>query len=629
MRDIMAIQLNKNVDITLNSDFREQINSNFQIIENAINNSTLELINHKTKAFPAHTSEQIAHNDETVKSVLEYLRNKWANMILGSNGDGINELKDSRVANDGITYPTLAERLAADYAAYMIDSHGVKVEIDTALETVMNLLNTIDILNQEFGFVFRAKTYQNNVMQHFYIDNNFDYLYIIQADTSINGYNIHRLKFSGEYVGTMVCKNAGHGTHNGYYHVGNSLYIISHWYDSQGTSKLVKVKFSFGTFDYGSGMTDVFKGTNNTNAYITASINEREDLILYRKSETVANKLFMKIEVRKLSEVFANQENIIAAFTVPAHLTQQASEGQNIMQGVAVGGGHVFWLTGNSTGSGDKLLTQFDYSGAVVAQKAVVIGDDERNSFIDDFYEPQGLQYYNEPNGEKDALLVGMTTGVDRTHRIYGIFELGAYEQLQMRINRYGGSGSGITKDLPDGVTLISSINEPGSYYLNQALCESLSDFPHYAKDAGWWLFNTVQSGSGYMLQTMVKNSPTRQTTTYSRLITPRTNTIASWTKYATSGVYESVSSKITKLSDVTSPGEYYVTSAMANSLPDFPEKSTIAGWFLFVEGNQSNSGALQRLIRNSQSGAYMTEYKRVIEPGGANNWYKFEGTKI
>ena len=625
----MAIQLNKNVNVMLESDFREQINNNFEIIERALNESGLLLAQHENTTGTAHTSDQILHNDETVKSVLDYLRAKWANMILGSNGDGLAELKDARVGNDGQTYPTLAERLAADYAAYMVDSQGVKVDIENALNTIKNLMNALDILTQEFGFVFRAKTYQNNVMQHFYVDNNFDYLYIVQADSSINGYNIHRLKFNGEYVGTMVCKNAGHGTHNGYYHVGNSLYVVSHWYDESGGHKLVKVKFNIGTFDYGSGMTDVFKGTNNTDAYITASINERENLILFRSSETVGGKNIMKIEIRKLSEVMANKENIIASFTVPEALTQVAADGENIMQGVAVGGNYVYWLTGNSTGNGNKLLTQFDYTGKIVAQKAVVIGDDERNGFIDDFYEPQGLQYYNEPNGEKDALLIGMTTGVDRTHRIYGIFELGAYEQLQMRINRYGGSGSGITKDLPDGLTLISSITEEGSYYLNQTVCESLADFPHYVKDAGWWLFNTVQSGTGYMLQTMIKNSPTRQTTTYARLITPRTGVIAQWTKYATSGVYESVSSKIKTLAEVTSPGEYYVTSSMANSLSDFPEKSTIAGWFLFVEGNQSNGGALQRLIRNSQSGAAMTEYKRVIEPGGLNSWYKFEGTKV
>lgn len=625
----MVIKLNKNVDITLNSDFREQINSNFDLIEKAINNGEYNLTLHKTTESPAHTSEQITHNDETVKSVLDYLRNKWANMILGSNGDGINELKDSRVANDGVAYPTLAERLAADYAAYMVDSQGVKVEIETALNTIKNLLNTLDILNQEFGYVLRAKTFQNNVMQHFYIDNNFDYVYIVQADTSINGYNIHRLKFNGEYVNTMVCKNAGHGTHNGYYHVGNSLYIISHWYDAEGGHKLVKIKYNAGTYDYGSGMTDVFKGTNNAAAYITVSINEREDLILYRLSETVADKLVMKIEVRKLSEVLADKENIIASFTIPANLTQQAAEGENIMQGVAIGEGAVYWLTGDSTGSGNKLLTQFDYTGNIVAQKAVIFGDDERNQFIDDFFEPQGLQYYNEPNGDKDALLIGMTTGVDRTHRIYGIFELGAYEQLQMRINRYGGSGSGLTKDLPADVTTIASIVEQGTYYFNQTLCEQLTDFPHYVKDAGWWLFNTPQSGTGYILQTFIKNSPTRQTTTYSRLITPRTNVVAAWTKYATSGVYESVSSKIQTLAEVTSPGEYYVTSAMANSLSDFPEKSTVAGWFLFVEGNQSNGGALQRLVRNSQSGASMTEYKRVIEPNATNYWYKFEGTKV
>jgi len=627
----MSIKLNKNVDINLNSDFREQINDNFTKIEKAINGNETALTEHEKNALPAHTSEQIEHGDETLKDVIEYLKNKWSNMILGNNGDGINELKDARVANDGTPYLTLAERLAADYAAYMLDSQGVKVDIENAMATIKNLFDSLDILRQEFGYVLYAKTPQNNVMQHFYIDNNFDYVYIVQALSSINGYNIHRLKFNGEYVGTMECKNAGHGTHNGYYHVGNSLYIISHWYDESGAHKLVKVKFNVGSYDYGtSGMTDVYKGAGNEAAYITPVINEREDLIVYRKSTGSGATLKMSVEVRKLSEVLNGVENVIASFQVPTTLTQDSDVvaiDANVMQGIAVMPNRVFWLTGTSTGK--KLITEFDYSGEIVAQKEINYGDNEKNGYFDNFGEPEGLQLYQEPNSDKDALLLGITTGVERTHKIYGIFEVGGYEQLLMRINAYGGAGSAITKEIPNDLTRISDLVAKGDYYFTQDFCDNLTDFPHYIKDAGWWLHNTPASASGYVLQTMTKNTPTRQTTTYKRLVSVQAGTVAPWTKVLTSGVYEAIHSSVTKLSQVNSAGEYYVTANKANSLSDFPENNTVAGWFLFVEGNQSDGGFMQRLVRNSQTGNTMSMYYRIVEGNGvANNWYKFDGLK-
>ena len=45
-----------------------------------------------------------------------YLNGRFSNMILGHNGDGINEVTDARVDNTGYGHKTLQDRLYHDYS---------------------------------------------------------------------------------------------------------------------------------------------------------------------------------------------------------------------------------------------------------------------------------------------------------------------------------------------------------------------------------------------------------------------------------------------------------------------------------------------------------------------------------
>ena len=43
-------------------------------------------------------------------------KRRFSNMVLGHNGDGINEVKDARVDNTGYDHKTLQDRLYHDYS---------------------------------------------------------------------------------------------------------------------------------------------------------------------------------------------------------------------------------------------------------------------------------------------------------------------------------------------------------------------------------------------------------------------------------------------------------------------------------------------------------------------------------
>src|SRR5699024_4811263 len=70
---------------------------------------------HKTEEQHAHNSKQIDHKLSNVHDELTYQDGRIEGLVIGHNGDGIEEIKDSRTALDGTNQPLLSKRLKYDF----------------------------------------------------------------------------------------------------------------------------------------------------------------------------------------------------------------------------------------------------------------------------------------------------------------------------------------------------------------------------------------------------------------------------------------------------------------------------------------------------------------------------------
>src|SRR5699024_193960 len=70
---------------------------------------------HKTEDKHAHNANQIDYKLSNVHDELQYQDGRIEGLVIGHNGDGIEELKDSRTSLDGTNHELLSARLKHDY----------------------------------------------------------------------------------------------------------------------------------------------------------------------------------------------------------------------------------------------------------------------------------------------------------------------------------------------------------------------------------------------------------------------------------------------------------------------------------------------------------------------------------
>lgn len=107
--------MNFNLPIEIGQKFRKMIIENFRSIDYAYRNLSDVIYKHKNLDKHAHDASQIDYADTSVDKHLKYQNKRISRLVLGHNGDGIQELTDSRVAIDGEPFNVLSERLYYDF----------------------------------------------------------------------------------------------------------------------------------------------------------------------------------------------------------------------------------------------------------------------------------------------------------------------------------------------------------------------------------------------------------------------------------------------------------------------------------------------------------------------------------
>lgn len=117
--------------IGLGQEYRFKTISNFKWILNKVDSIDKVIEKHKTEDRKAHNATQVVYKKTNVYNELNYLREQVIALVLGANGDGVQELRDSRVSLDGTRFPLLSDRLK--YELGTLDN-----KIDDEVEYITN-----------------------------------------------------------------------------------------------------------------------------------------------------------------------------------------------------------------------------------------------------------------------------------------------------------------------------------------------------------------------------------------------------------------------------------------------------------------------------------------------------------
>lgn len=104
-----------NFPIELGQNFRYKTVENFKRILDNYKYLNEDMKHHREEEKHAHNSKQIDYKLSNVHDELTYQDGRIEGLVIGHNGNGIEELKDSRTALDGTNHSLLSKRLKYDF----------------------------------------------------------------------------------------------------------------------------------------------------------------------------------------------------------------------------------------------------------------------------------------------------------------------------------------------------------------------------------------------------------------------------------------------------------------------------------------------------------------------------------
>lgn len=622
------VRLIKSLDMLAGSEFRRQSISNYQMIERALNDYNKKMTKHQSEDINAHSTKQIKEGVRSQADINKDLQSQIGRLEVAPRNNSANEVVQARVNMFGDEFKTLKENINDWQERTHINKEETVSEINKTKKEVLDIEYRFDPDKQEFQFVTNLSPFTNAVMQHFWIDNRTELIYMTQARAE--GYLLNRLKPNGQYIDSSMVVGGGHGTHNAYRYIEDELWVYSYIKDENNDPKVVRFKYKPNVnYSYGShGMIDVYEDGRDILPIINEQTNEILFRIEYPSSERNSRGSKFGIEIRDLDDI----NNIKGKFDIPLSL----ATGDNIMQGVDLDENYVYWWTGRRELELDKLITMFDKkTGKQVKQFPVVITEGSG-----DHAEPEGMQIYYDYDTGKKALLLGITTGSpgERTHHIYGAGQSGVVNSLSLRANSIIGmtDTGGRIKPFPIPKTDIKNLTQirtPGYYYLYTSDTVGIDDFPLPAqfRDAGWYFDVMPQNTHGDFRQVLTRNSYGRNMIKFERTISGRGDGVSDWNfTSSTAGKIERLPSFINKMSDLNIPGmTFYMTTADTKRLSDFPtSQKGVAGWI--IENKQAITGGLMQIVYRynfESTGQFMIQN---YHPNGTKSgWTLFMGEEV
>lgn len=148
-----------NLPVDLGQEYRRMTVSNFKWLLDKINMINEVIDDHKTTDKHAHDAKQVDYKLTTVYSELHYQRQQIINLVLGANGNGVQELRDSRTALDGTNFSLISDRIKYDLEL-------LNKKIDDEIEYIKNYYSYY-VNIESIGAVGDSKTDNTELFEGF------------------------------------------------------------------------------------------------------------------------------------------------------------------------------------------------------------------------------------------------------------------------------------------------------------------------------------------------------------------------------------------------------------------------------------------------------------------------------
>lgn len=125
--------------IELGQEYRYKTVENFKRILDEFKASSRNFEFHKTEEEHAHKAKQIDYNLTNVHDELQYQDGRIDGLVIGHNGDGIEEVKDSRTSLDGTNHEILSKRLKHDLESINNTIENNYNKLNSKIERIRNV----------------------------------------------------------------------------------------------------------------------------------------------------------------------------------------------------------------------------------------------------------------------------------------------------------------------------------------------------------------------------------------------------------------------------------------------------------------------------------------------------------
>ncbi|MDU3707043.1 peptidase G2 [Staphylococcus lugdunensis] len=138
------IELTKKLHSLFGNKFVSQNEDNYEIIERVLNKNEEYKKYHEKTQKPAHKTEQVIHELQSGVKIysneyFNYLQKQIEELVLGHNGDGVQELRASRTSIDAKNFETLDARLLHDFLREKGEREAAFNELDKRIRRIVNV----------------------------------------------------------------------------------------------------------------------------------------------------------------------------------------------------------------------------------------------------------------------------------------------------------------------------------------------------------------------------------------------------------------------------------------------------------------------------------------------------------
>ncbi|EUJ34281.1 phage baseplate protein [Brochothrix campestris] len=596
----MRINLKKSPPITTGKDFRNDLADNFTRIESAINTSDSELTNHQTIQLKAHKSRQITHNAWDVEQELQYRAAQVSNLVLGANGDGIEEVKDSRVAVfSKKAHATLSERLLEDFSA--LSSLYIN-------EYSLNLANKQAVKFTDIGASV------NGIIRGIAIDSRKDEIYIYQKEG--NGAIISRHTLQGVMLDQMtITGNTGDNISLGLMFVNGYATLL--FTVKRSDKYYVAFKRYVSNTTVSSDSLSIIDSLYSSDEKASVSVDEMNDELLFVYSNQAI--------VYKLSNALNNKLVVIRSFILAK------DENGEPLKGFKIWDGYTYLISGTKSIEMTPLISVYDENGDKYYHFKLDDFKVDNRIGADSTY-AWAMDVYHDTYTNKISLVFGVTYADDvfRKQQLYAIHQHGRESDHAQKMIAYSQNyamtdGAGRMFNIINGTTSLKELNRPGSYYIRSSHAKSITDIPGDLNDGqhAYFLENSAFNDNGVLTQKIRVYTTASVSDVYERSFDTKANTVGQWQFTPILGLstpkYMTLPTS-KKLSDVITPGEQYISADVIANVVDLDDKYKGNGYLFHSSGAMPSNGRVQTMTRNSTNQALLT-LKRIVSDNGITAW--------